>query len=124
MDKYSSELSGIVESLRDSEEESPSSVTRLNYASGVMKAAWKVPGYGHQVGGNLCDTFREMGGLDLLIGNFNSQRKDLRVASARLLEQSLTPDNCNYVVEKGFDCLDKVVKVSAYFKVMIDSSLV
>ena len=52
-----------------------------------------------------------MGGLDLLIDNISSQRKDLRVASARLLEQSLTADNCNYVVMKGFDCLDKVVKV-------------
>jgi hypothetical protein len=52
------------------------------------------------------------GGLDLLIGNFSSRETDLRIASARLLEQTLTPENCNYVVEKGFDCLDKVVKVS------------
>jgi len=56
-----------------------------------------------------------MGGLDLLIGNFSSRKSELRTASARLLEQSLTPENCNYVVEKGFDCLDKVVKVNPSF---------
>lgn len=48
-DKYATELSNIVEDLRESEEEDESSVDRLNYASGVMKAAWKVPGHGHQV---------------------------------------------------------------------------
>jgi len=116
IDKYSSELTGIVESLRDSDGGGVSmeSVHRLNYASGVMKAAWNVPCYGHQVGGNLCDTLREMGGLDLLLSNFSSDRSDLKVASARLLEQSLTPDNCNYVVQKGLDSLDKVVKVCAH----------
>ncbi|CAG7823163.1 unnamed protein product [Allacma fusca] len=113
IDKYSTELSSIVEILRDTDDDNRKSVDHLNYASGVMKAAWKVPGHGHQVGGNLCDTFRKMGGLDLLIDNFSSHKTDLRVASARLLEQSLTADNCNYVVQKGFDCLDKVVKVAS-----------
>ncbi|XP_021955057.1 NAD(+) hydrolase sarm1 isoform X7 [Folsomia candida] len=111
--KYSEELEGIVDQLLTSEEEANNSVNHLNYASGVMKAAWSVPGHGNQVGVDLCDTFRKAGGLDLVISNFNSNQKDLRVASAKLLEASLTPDNCNYVVEKGFDCLDKVVKVAS-----------
>jgi hypothetical protein len=110
-EKYSGELSEIVGQLLAAEEKEDNSVSHLNYASGVMKAAWKVPGHGHQVGVNLCDTFRESGGLDLVISNFNSNQKDLRVASAKLLEASLTPNNCDYVVEKGFDCLDKVVTV-------------
>lgn len=49
IDKYSSELSCIVETLRDCDEDTGHSLTHLNYAFGVMKAAWKVPGHGHQV---------------------------------------------------------------------------
>ena len=49
IDKYSTKLSSIVESLRDCEDENANSVNHLNYASGVMKAAWSVPGHGHQV---------------------------------------------------------------------------
>lgn len=48
----------------------------------------------------------------MLLDNFSSQKDDLRVASARVLEQSLTPENCDYVVEKGFDCLEGIVKVN------------
>ncbi|CAL8120493.1 unnamed protein product [Orchesella dallaii] len=113
IDKYSNEISTIFETLRDTEDENTSSINHLNYASGVMKAAWNIPGHGHQVGGHLCEELRKLGGLDLLINNFNSQKDDLRVASARVLEQSLTPENCDYVVEKGFECLDKIVKVAS-----------
>lgn len=60
----------------------------------------------------MCEELRKLGGLDLLLNNFSSQKDEVRVASARVLEQSLTPENCNYVVEKGIDCLDRIVKVA------------
>lgn len=52
IDKYSNQISSIFESLRDTEEENNSSINHLNYASGVMKAAWSIPGHGHQVSYN------------------------------------------------------------------------
>jgi len=47
IDKYSTQLSSIVEVLRDCE--GTETVNQLNYASGFMKAAWQVPGLGHKV---------------------------------------------------------------------------
>ena len=39
-----------MESLRETDDDNSKSVDHLNYASGVMKAAWRVPGHGHEVG--------------------------------------------------------------------------
>jgi hypothetical protein len=85
--------------------------TLLLYASELLKAAWIVPRYGQEIGCTLSNTLREIGWIDLLIGNFKPKDRGLSVPCARLLEQILIPKNCNYIVEKGQEYLENVVKV-------------
>lgn len=81
----------------------------LNKINDVMRKAWAVPTYGHELGYSLCNTLRQCGGIDLIMQNCMNSDRDLQFSSARLLEQCLTAENRAYVVEHG---LDKVVNVA------------
>lgn len=51
IDKYSNKITEIFETIRDTGDEANNSINFLNVASGMMKAAWNIPGHGHQVSG-------------------------------------------------------------------------
>ena len=81
----------------------------LNHMNDMMKRAWSVPTYGHELGYSLCKTLKANGGLDILLENCVSKDSSLKFSSAKVLEQCLTTENRGYVVEKG---LQKVVNVA------------
>jgi len=78
--------------------------------------AWAVPNC--KLAYALCNTLRDSGGLDLLINNCVSKDQKLQFSSARLLEQCLTTENREYVLEKG---VEKVVHVVCEYKTQISS---
>jgi len=78
--------------------------------------AWAVPNC--KLAYALCNTLRDSGGLDMLINNCVSRDQNLKFSSARLLEQCLTTENREYVLEKG---VEKVVHVVCEYKTQINS---
>lgn len=81
----------------------------LNKINDVIRKAWAVPTFGHELGYSLCNALRKCGGLDILMNNCTKTEEDLQFNSAKLLEQCLTTENRAHVVEHG---LDKVVNVA------------
>ncbi|CAH1121395.1 unnamed protein product [Ceutorhynchus assimilis] len=81
----------------------------LNKINDVVRKAWAVPTFGHELGYSLCNALRKCGGLDILMTNCTKTEDDLQFNSAKLLEQCLTTENRAHVVEHG---LDKVVNVA------------
>lgn len=81
----------------------------LNSINEILRKAWAVPTYGHELGLNLCNTLRLSGGLDLLMKNCVARDRELQFSSAQLLEQCLTTENRSHVVDNG---LEKVVNVA------------
>ncbi|XP_050726423.1 NAD(+) hydrolase sarm1-like isoform X6 [Eriocheir sinensis] len=75
----------------------------------MMRKAWSVPTYGHELGFSLCNVLRTNGGMDLLLDNCRSDDSDLKFTSAKVLEQCLTTENRGYVVENG---LQNIVSVA------------
>jgi len=78
--------------------------------------AWAVPNC--RLGYVLCNTLRDSGGLDLLMNNCMSRDKILQFSSARLLEQCLTIENREYILQNG---VEKVVHVVCEYKPQISS---
>lgn len=78
--------------------------------------AWAVPNC--KLAYALCNTLRESGGLDLLINNCVSRDQKLQFSSSRLLEQCLTTENREYVLENG---VENVVHVVCEYKTQISS---
>lgn len=101
--KYTSTLDSYIKS---SNKESPSTLDHIN---DVMRRAWVVPQWGHELGLSLCNTLRSSGGLELILKNCSENDKELQFSSARLLEQTLTTENRSHVVDHG---LRQVVKVA------------
>ncbi|KAJ8940838.1 hypothetical protein NQ318_005284 [Aromia moschata] len=106
--KYSTYLDVSIRCLQkmDQNKNAPSILNKIN---DVMRKAWAVPTYGHELGYTLCNALRNCGGLDLIMQNCTKGDKDLQFSSAKLLEQCLTTENRAHVVEHG---LDKVVNVA------------
>ncbi|CAL4122768.1 unnamed protein product [Meganyctiphanes norvegica] len=109
--RYSGVMSTFVDQLRqmhmsDGLKDGPS---LLNNIDNMIRKAWSVPTYGHELGFSLCNVLRNNGGLDLLINNCQSNDFDLKFNSAKVLEQCLTTENRGYVIEKG---LETVVSVA------------
>lgn len=76
----------------------------LDRVSEMVRKAWDVPApHGQSLALSLCNVLRDNGGLDVLIENCVSDDQDLQLSSARLLEQCLTQENREYVVECGLD---------------------
>lgn len=106
--KYSHYLDYHIKQLQRSEP-NKKAPPLLNQINEIIKRAWAVPTFGHELGYSLCNTLRKSGGLDLLMKNCVDIDKDLQFSSARLLEQSLTTENRAHVVDNG---LEKVVNVA------------
>lgn len=108
INKYSHFLDTNMRSLQrpESEKKVPTVLDGINE---VVRKAWAVPTYGHELGYSLCNTLRNSGGLDLLMKNCVARDRDLQFSSARLLEQCLTTENRSHVVDNG---LEKVVNVA------------
>lgn len=108
INKYSHFLDTNMRSLQRPEHEKKVP-TVLDGINEVVRKAWAVPTYGHELGYSLCNTLRNSGGLDLLMKNCVARDRDLQFSSARLLEQCLTTENRSHVVDNG---LEKVVNVA------------
>lgn len=101
--KYSSHISSCIGQLNQGK----SNV--LNDMNEIIRKAWAVPTFGHELGASLCNTLKQNGGLDIIMKSCMDDNKELQFSSARLLEQCLTTENRAHVVENG---LDKVVNVA------------
>ncbi|GAB0093847.1 Sterile alpha and TIR motif-containing protein 1 [Sergentomyia squamirostris] len=106
--KYANCLDRYVKTLHTPEQmlKAPNVLDKIN---DIIRKAWAVPTYGHELGYTLCNELRSTGGLDLLMKNCVEGDKDIQFSSARLLEQCLTTENRSHVVENG---LEKVVNVA------------
>ncbi|XP_053987418.1 NAD(+) hydrolase sarm1 isoform X3 [Hylaeus volcanicus] len=107
--KYCSFLDSFVERLKVNEGKNNKAPLLLNRVNEIIRKAWAVPTHGHELGYTLCNTLRTRGGLDLLMSNCVASDQELQFSSARLLEQCLTTENREHVVENG---LEKVVNVA------------
>ena len=115
--KYSSVLTDYVKKLREvPQEEQPLMLENMNE---TLSRAWSVPRYGYDLGNSLCDVLRSNGGLDALIDNCTSSNETVQFNSAKVLEQCLTTENRDYVVENG---LENVVNVAKDFTMLNDRS--
>lgn len=109
--RYSGVMSSFVEqlkslSVKECYKDAPSLLENIDT---MMRKAWSVPTFGHELGYSLCNVLRNNGGMDLLLDNCLSEDSELKFTSARVLEQCLTTENRGYVVEKG---LENVVSVA------------
>ncbi|XP_060084272.1 NAD(+) hydrolase sarm1-like [Ylistrum balloti] len=78
-------------------------ILHLEKILSIIKEAWSVAVYGRDLAYGLCDVLRLEGVLDLIIKNCGSANHDLMVASAALLEQSLSTKNRERVVKSGLE---------------------
>jgi len=115
--KYSLYLENAVKGLMTGKYADAKGPIMLNKMFDMICKAWAVPTY--ELGYALCNTFRDCGGMDLLINNCVSKDQKLQFSSARLLEQCLTTENRAYVVENG---LEKVVHVVCAYKSQVSSA--
>ncbi|KAK4307576.1 hypothetical protein Pmani_020660 [Petrolisthes manimaculis] len=105
--RYSGVMSSFVDQLKAlTVNDAPSLLENIDE---MMRRAWSVPTYGHELGFSLCNVLRNNGGMDILLDNCRSDDSDLKFSSAKVLEQCLTTENRGYVVENG---LENVVNVA------------
>lgn len=108
--KYSGVMSKYVDQLKNTTPEGfAKAPTLLDNMNEMMKQAWSLPSYGHDLGYSLCKVIRHNGGLDILLDNCVSGDSALQFSSAKVLEQCLTTENRGYVVDKG---LEEIVNVA------------
>ena len=108
--KYSNVMTKFVDQLKSMAPENFAKAPNLlDHMNDMMKRAWAVPTYGHELGYSLCNVLKNNGGLDVLLENCTSDNSKLKFSSAKVLEQCLTTENRGYVVEKG---LENVVNVA------------
>lgn len=108
--KYSSRMNAFINSIKTNQIDIQKASVHFNKLNEMMRRAWAVPTYGHELGYSLCNTLRTSGGLDILMENcLESNNPELQFSSAKLLEQCLTTENRAHVVENG---LEKVVNVA------------
>lgn len=109
LNQIASKFSGLVDSLKSCpKEESLELLKSLNRA---MEKALSTKYAPEKVYLKLSDLLRTGGGLDVIIENCGLAEIDSEVKfqSAKLLEQTLSPDNRSYIVDNG---LSKVVTVA------------
>jgi hypothetical protein len=59
----------------------------------LLRRAWRVPAFGHEIGNTLCDIILKNGGMDILIDNCIAPHRALQFNSAKLLQQCLITEN-------------------------------
>ncbi|XP_038215221.1 NAD(+) hydrolase sarm1-like isoform X2 [Zerene cesonia] len=108
--KYSHRMNAFITAIKNNQMDMKNACVHFNKLNEMLRRAWAVPTYGHELGYSLCNTLRTSGGLDILMENcLESNNPDLQFSSAKLLEQCLTTENRAHVVENG---LEKVVNVA------------
>ncbi|XP_073943845.1 sterile alpha and armadillo motif isoform X4 [Choristoneura fumiferana] len=108
--KYSTRINAFITSINNNQVDMKTASVHFNKLNEIVRRAWAVPTYGHELGYSLCNTLRTSGGLDILMTNcLETSNPDLQFSSAKLLEQCLTTENRAHVVENG---LEKVVNVA------------
>jgi hypothetical protein len=81
----------------------------------MIEQAWATPSIGRDLAYNLCDVLRTDGGLEILLRNCDmdySPNHEITLGSARVLEQSMTIGNREYVAKNGLELVVKLAKNS------------
>ena len=91
------------------------SVTEQSHALSCMltmiEEAWATPSIGRDLAYGLCDVLRTDGGLEILLDNCcKSQCREIKLASAKLLEQTMTLGNRDFVASKGLEIVVEMAK--------------
>ncbi|XP_013195889.2 NAD(+) hydrolase sarm1 isoform X2 [Amyelois transitella] len=107
--KYTTRMNAFITSLKKNQIDMRNASAHFDKLNEMLRRAWAVPTYGHELGFSLCNTLRASGGLDILMANCLESDADLQFSSAKLLEQCLTTENRAHVVDNG---LEKVVNVA------------
>lgn len=76
----------------------------------MIRKAWSVPQCGYDLGFNMASIIRTSGTLEALLCNIETNDWKVAFASAQLLEQCLTSDNRDYVVEHGLANVVNIAK--------------
>lgn len=105
--RISNRMASCVEKLKTASVDE--AITLLRTMCDIVKKAWAIPNYGHDLGITLCNILRNNDGLKIIVDNCNSENADLQFHSAELLEQCMSTENRTYVVENGFE---KVVNLA------------
>ena len=81
---------------------------------GMIEQAWATPTIGRDLAYGLCDVLRTDGGLDILIDNCDPETSSykIKLGSAKVLEQSMTVENREFVADKGLGVIVKLAKSS------------
>jgi hypothetical protein len=75
----------------------------------MMEQAWAIPTIGRDLAYGLCDVLRTDGGLEILVQNCGSNTThDIKLCSAKVLEQSMTVGNREYVAQRGLEIIVKL----------------
>ncbi len=78
---------------------------------GMIEQAWATPCIGRDLAYGLCDVLRTDGGLEVLIQNCDKTKlRDIQLGSARVLEQSMTVGNREYVAQRGLEVIANLAK--------------
>ncbi|CAK1545328.1 unnamed protein product [Leptosia nina] len=108
--KYSNRMNSFIAAIKNEQMDNNKASLYFNKINEMLRKAWAVPTYGHELGNCLCNTLRTSGGLDVLMDNcMESKNPEIQFSSAKILEQCLTTENREYVVKNG---LEKVVNVA------------
>ncbi|KAK3603297.1 hypothetical protein CHS0354_007628 [Potamilus streckersoni] len=86
----------------DDQKEKIASSNELNT---LIEQAWAMPAIGRDVAYSLSDSLRAEKALDVIISNFSSSSRELKLSSARLLDQVLTTRNREYLVTHGLEAV-------------------
>lgn len=79
----------------------------------MIEQAWATPSVGRDLAYGLCDLLRTDGGLEILLRNCDtdcSPNHEITLGSARVLEQSMTIGNRDYVAKNGLELVVKLAR--------------
>ena len=77
----------------------------------MIEEAWATPSIGRDLAYGLCDVLRTDGGLEILLDNCcKSHCREIKLGSARVLEQTMTVGNRDYVASKGLEIVVEMAK--------------
>ncbi|KAK2155575.1 hypothetical protein LSH36_236g01016 [Paralvinella palmiformis] len=84
-------------------------VSALKNMLTLIEQAWAMPSIGRDVAYGLCDVLRTDGGLEILIQNCATDTtREIKLGSARVLEQTMTVGNREYVAQRGLEVIVKL----------------
>ena len=111
MEKYREVVLSTVNLMKDAESENDV-CNWLKNLTNMLCHTRKIPRHGQAFCEALSDLMRTSGGLDLLMDSLNTNNKELRFTSARLLQEVLatTVDNKELVVERGLEGLMAIIR--------------